>query len=48
MIFTYIHLAGVIDAYKAVAATDRIQGKVSQSVRQRDASVAIDMYLKAK
>jgi len=46
--FAYIHLAWVIDAYKAVAATDRVQGKVSRSVGQRDASVAIDMYLKAK
>lgn len=41
--FAYIHLARVIDAYKAVAAHDRVQGMVSRSVGQRDASVAIDM-----
>jgi hypothetical protein len=44
----YIHLAWVIDAYRAVAATDCVQGKASRNVGQRDASVAIDMYLKAK
>ncbi|KAI9769849.1 MAG: hypothetical protein M1840_003843 [Geoglossum simile] len=46
--FAYIHLAWVIDTYKATAATDRVQGKVSRQVGQRDASVAIDMYLQAK
>lgn len=46
--FALIHLAWVIDAYKAAAAADRVQGTVSRSVGQRDASVAIDIYLKAK
>ena len=46
--FAYIYLAWVVDAYKAVAAADRVQGKASRNVGQRDASVAIDMYLKAK
>ena len=46
--FAYIQLTWMIDAYKAVAATDWIQGKVNRSVGQRDASVAIDLYLVTK
>ena len=44
----FIHLARVIDTYKAVAAADRVQGKASRNVGQRDASVAIDIYLREK
>jgi len=46
--FACILLALIIDAYKAVAATNRVQSKVSRTVGQRDASVAIDMYIQAK
>jgi hypothetical protein len=46
--FAYIQLAWLIDAYKAAAATDRVQGKVRRRVGQRDVSVAIDLYLQAK
>jgi hypothetical protein len=46
--FAFIHLAWAIDDYKTVAAADRVQGKVSRTVGQQDASVAIDMYLREK
>jgi hypothetical protein len=46
--FAYIQLAWLIDAYKAAAATDRVQHKVRRRVGQRDASVAIDLYLETK
>ncbi|KAH6701277.1 hypothetical protein BKA61DRAFT_681471 [Leptodontidium sp. MPI-SDFR-AT-0119] len=46
--FAYIHLARTILDCKTVAATDRIQGNTYRSVGRRDATVAIDMYLKAK
>lgn len=46
--FAYIQLAWLIDAYKAAAATDRVQHKVRRRVGQRDASVAIDLYLQRK
>ncbi|PVH68432.1 hypothetical protein DL98DRAFT_662179 [Cadophora sp. DSE1049] len=46
--FAYMHLARTILDCKTVAATDRIQGNTYRSVGIRDATVAIDMYLKAK
>lgn len=46
--FACIHLARTIVDYKAVADTDRIQGNTYRTVGRRDATVAIDMYLKAK
>ncbi len=46
--FVYIHLVQVIEAYKATATKDRVEGQVSREAGQRDISVAINMYLKAK
>lgn len=46
--FAYIQLTWLIDAYKAAAATDRVRCKVRRRVRQRDASVTIDLYLQTK
>jgi len=46
--FVYIHLVQVIKVYKATAAKDRVKGQVNRGVRQRDITVTIDMYLKAK
>ncbi len=46
--FAYIHLARTIVDYKTVAAIDRIRGSTSRSAGRRDATVAIDMYLKTK
>jgi hypothetical protein len=46
--FAYMHLARTIVDYKTVAATDRTRGSTYRSVGKRDATVAIDMYLKAK
>jgi len=46
--FAYIHLRRVIDAYRAVAAKERIERQVGRKVGQSDASIAIDMYLEAK
>ena len=46
--FAYIHLTWVIEAYKTVAATYRIEGKVSRNVGHGDATVAIDLYLDMK
>ena len=44
----YIQLGRVIDAHKATAATDRLQGHTRRRVGQRDSSVAIDTYLLLK
>ena len=46
--FACVLLTWSIDAFKAVAATDRAERKVSRSVGQRDATVAINLYLEAK
>ena len=46
--FAYMHLARTIVNYKTVAATDRTRGSTYRSVGKRDATIAIDMYLKAK
>ncbi|PVH68627.1 hypothetical protein DL98DRAFT_578738 [Cadophora sp. DSE1049] len=46
--FAYMNLARTIVDCKTVAATDRSQGNTYRSVGRRDATVAIDMYLKAK
>ena len=46
--FACMQLARTIVDYKTVAATDRIRGSTYRSVGRRDATVAIDMYLKAK
>jgi hypothetical protein len=45
--FACVLLTWSIDAFKAVAATDR-ERKVRRSVGQRDATVAINLYLEAK
>jgi hypothetical protein len=37
--FEFIHLAWIIDAYKAVPAAERVQGKMSRHIWQLDASV---------
>lgn len=46
--FAYLQLVWLIDAYKAAAASDRLQRKGRRRVGQRDASVAIDAYLRTK
>jgi hypothetical protein len=46
--FACMHLARTVVDYKTVAATDRIRGSTYRRVGRRDATVAIDMYLKAK
>ena len=46
--FAYFQLTQVIDAYKAVAATNRVQHKARRDVGHGDASVAIDLYLEKK
>ena len=46
--FAYRQLVWLIDAYKAAAASDRLQRKGRRRVGQRDASVAIDAYLRTK
>jgi hypothetical protein len=44
----YMYLAKAVDTYKAEAATERIQENADRPVGIRDATVAIDKYLKAK
>jgi len=46
--FASIRLISLIDAYKAVAATDRTQCDGSRGRGRGDATVAIDLYLQAK
>ena len=46
--FACLQLTWEIDAYKTVAATDRIQGKAKRSPGQRDSTIAIDLYLAMK
>lgn len=46
--FARFQLTWVIDAYKAVAADDRVQNKARRSFENGDATVAINLYLEAK
>lgn len=46
--FAYLQLVWLIDVYKAAAASDRLRRKGRRRVGQRDASVAIDAYLRTK
>ncbi|PVH70104.1 hypothetical protein DL98DRAFT_146233 [Cadophora sp. DSE1049] len=43
-----MHIARTILDCKTVAASDRVQGNTYRSVSIRDATVAVDMYLKTK
>lgn len=46
--FAYLQLAWSVDAYKAVAAADRVQHKGKRKVGHRDTTVAITLYLETK
>jgi hypothetical protein len=46
--FAYLQLAWSINAYKDVAAADRVQRRVRRKVGHRDATVAITLYLQTK
>ena len=46
--FAYLQLTWEIEAYKTVAATDRIEGRSKRSRGQRDSTIALDLYLAAE
>jgi hypothetical protein len=46
--FAYLQLAWSINAYKAVAAADRVKRRGRRKVGHRDATVAINLYLETK